>query len=220
MSIADASPATDAAAPGATPAWEDPAVPFPRNFLDTWVESLARPSDFFRGVPWERAAARPILYFLLIAILAAFFTLWWEAVFSGTAQWPLLPELGIAPARGGAAAVLRFFFAPFAALVWLAVSSALIHVFAMLLSRDRRGFRATLRVVCYASGPGVLGIVPFAGSFAGGVWSLVLIAIGLREAHRMTGGAAAVAVILAVATPVLLFLGVAFMAIFAGLVSR
>lgn len=220
MSVAEAAPDPAVPPPAGLPAWEDPAIPFPRDLLHTWVRSLARPTDLFRRVPWDAAAARPILYFLIIAIVTAFFTLWWEAVLGRSDVWPLLAELGIAPAVGGAASVLRFFFAPFAALVWLVVSSLLFHAFVLMLSPERRGFRATLRVACYAAGPGVLAIVPFVGPLVGGVWSLVLIGIGLREAHRMTGGAAAVAVILAVLAPALLFVGMLFLAIFAGVLVR
>lgn len=220
MSAAGKAPDSAVPSPRRLPAWEDPAIPFPHDLFHTWMASLARPTALFRRVPWDAAAARPILYFLIIAIVTASFTLWWEAVLRRWDVWPLLAQLGIAPAAGGAAAVLRFFFAPFAALVWLIVSSLLFHVFVLMLSRERRGFRATLRVACYASGPGVLAIVPFLGALVGGVWSLVLIGIGLREAHRMTGGAAAVAVMLAVLTPALLFAGMVFLAVFAGVVVR
>lgn len=220
MSVPPATPASDGSTGSRPPPWEDPSVPLPRAFLDTWFESMTRPADLFARVPWERAAARPILYFLIVAIFAAFFTMWWEAVLSRSELWPLLGELGIAPETGSAAAVLRFFLAPFAAMVWLVLSSLLFHLFVMLLARDRRRLGATLRVVCYASGPALLGIVPFVGAMVGGLWSLVLIALGLREAHRMTGGSAAVAVILAVATPALLLVGMVFLAVVAGLMVR
>lgn len=184
------------------------------------MRSLARPGDFFRRVPWDEAAARPILYFLIIAILSASFSLWWEAALGTTEFGRVLAELGITQRTGGVA-VLRFFLAPFGALLWLVVSSLLFHAFLVPLARDRRGFRATLRAVCYASGPSVLAIIPIVGALAGGLWSLVLVAIGLREAHRMTGGAAATAVILAVLTPIILFVGfLVFLVAVAGVVSR
>jgi len=220
LSVSGATPAPEEEAGVPPPPWEDPAVPLPRAFLDTWVESLARPTDLFRRVPWEHAAARPILYFLIIAILSAFFTMWWEAMLGSTEVWPLLAELGIARETGGTAAVLRFFLAPFAALLWLLASSLLFHLFVMLLARDRRSFRATIRTACYASGPGVLAVVPLVGALVGGLWSLVLVAIGLREAHRMTGGASATAVILAVLTPMLFLIGLFFLLLVAGLMAR
>lgn len=215
-----AAPAPGGRTDSRLPPWEDPSVPLPRAFLDTWFESLTRPTELFARVPWERAAARPILYFLIIAILGAFFTMWWEAVLRRSEMWPILAELGIAQETGGAAALLRFFFTPFAALLWLVVSGLLFHLFVMLLARERRGFGATLRVACYASGPGLLAIVPFVGALVGGLWSLVLIALGLREAHRMTSGSAAIVVILAVATPALLLVGTVFLVVFAGLIVR
>ncbi len=202
------------------PEWEDPRVAFPRNLFGTWVHSLSHPTEFFRGVPFEEAAARPILYYLLIAVTAALCTLWWDALLSRGA-WPLLDRLGLAsPGTGAETAVLGFFFSPFAALVGLVVGSSLLHLFVLLLARERRAFSATLRTVCYASGPTVLAILPFAGTLVGALWSLVLTAIGLRAAHRMTGGAAALAVILAVLVPWLLLLGLLLLALVAGIAAR
>ena len=58
-----------------SPAWEDVGVPFPRNLAVTWRDSVLEPSRFFRSVPYEAPAYRPLLYFLLVSVVAAMFTL-------------------------------------------------------------------------------------------------------------------------------------------------
>ncbi|MCG8468442.1 MAG: YIP1 family protein [Gemmatimonadetes bacterium] len=193
------------------PEWEDAARGFPRNLFETWRRSMFQPTDFFRGVPYERPAARPLLYYLIITVFGAFFTLWWQAVFS-TAQLGFLAEsLGTADALGyggsmAASAMLNFFIAPFAAVIGLVLWALVLHLFVLMLGRQRRDLKATVRAISYAAGPAILGIVPVLGSLAGGVWTLVLTVIGIREAHRMTTGGALAVVFL----PVVLLFGFVF----------
>lgn len=203
--------------PPAGPAWEDPSVPFPVDFVRTLAATLREPGAFFRGVPWDAAAARPVLFYLLVTVAAALGSLFWEAAFARGAT-PWMAELGLAsPELNAGTALLGFFFTPFAALAWLALWGLLLHLFVLFLARDgRRGLGATFRAVCYASSPGLLALVPFVGPVVGSVWTLVLTAIGVREAHRMSGGQAAGAVILAALTPIVLFVGLLVLAVIAG----
>ena len=193
------------------PAWEDGQTPFPRSFASTWVESATRPEGFFATVPFEEAAARPILYYLLISIMVGIFNLWWTAIFTAIN----LPLLGTDPQIWGslspaANALFGFFLTPFIAVAGLILWSATIQALVTLFARERRGYRATMRVLCYASGPQILGIVPILGGLVGFVWSLVLTGIGLRHAHRMSVGGAIGVVALSVALPFVLL--VAFLA--------
>ena len=50
-----------------------------------------------------------------------------------------------------------------------------------------------LRVFLYASAPGVLGIVPFAGTIAGAIYSTVLVIVAVRDLARVSTGTAIVA---------------------------
>lgn len=193
------------------PAWEDAAVPFPRNLLETWRESLFEPGRFFGGVAYEGSLARPLLYYLVIAVAGAFFTLWWQAV-------------GWMPARAllggdtsGPEALVSFFLSPFAALFGLAVWTLVLHLFVVIVAPRRRGLGATARVICYSGGPMVLTAVPFLGVLVGGVWTVVLQVVGIRSAHRTTTGRAVAAVLLPVAALLLLVGMLVVVAVVAGL---
>ncbi|MDH3732641.1 MAG: YIP1 family protein [Gemmatimonadota bacterium] len=196
-------------APGAiAPAWERDGTAFPRNLIDTWVESLFRPDRFFRGVSWDEAAARPILYYLIIAIIGAIFSLWWSAAFTAIG-FPLGfqdpdPLLALSPA---ASALINFFAAPFVAIIGLVLWSGLVHLLVIVFGRDRRGFRATMRAVCYGAGPSIFAVVPVLGAIVGFFWTLALTGIGLRHAHRMTTGAAVAVILLALMIPLALLFG-------------
>ena len=192
------------------PAWEDPAVPFPGNVIETWRRSVLEPGAFFADGPFGRAAVRPILYYLLISILSAGLSLTWGALLP-TAQPGFVETLaGImnvalpdaADAVGSAGRLADFFLTPFWAVLSLVITSLLLHLFVLLLVPGRRSLTATVRTVCYACGPAVFAIIPFVGGLVAWIWGAVLTVIGLREAHRTTTGRAFAAWLLAAALPV------------------
>lgn len=180
--------------------WEDPEVPFPLDLFRTLREAMLEPGRFFASLRFEEPLARPVLFYLILMVASAFFTLLWEA--SGLYGF-LRGSAGLAAAGGGTNPLLVFLFSPFLGLLGLGFEVLVYHLLVVIFVRDRRGLAATARVLCYGASPLVLNIVPFLGSLAGGVWSLVLVVIGLREAHRTTTGRAVVIVLIPVA---LLFL--------------
>jgi len=208
------------------PAWEDPAVSFPVNFIETWRRSVFEPGAFFADGPFDRAAVRPVLYYLLVSVLAAALSLTWGALLP-TTQPGLVETLAeimnvampdAAATAGSIGRLADFFLAPFWAVLYLVVSSLLLHVFVLVLVPGRRGLTATVRTVCYACGPGVFAIVPFIGGWVAGIWGVVLTVIGLREAHRTTTGRAFAAWLLAAAVPIA-FLLLGFVLVIARLAS-
>lgn len=190
-------------------AWEDPAVAFPANAWRSWRESLFEPTSFFRRIDHGAPVARPLLYFLLVSLGGAFFNLLWQA-------YLYMPLAGESAAYGGGFYVVQFFATPFVVLFLLAVQTLLLHLFVLMLAPDRRGLGSTARVLCYASGPALLSVVPFVGALAAAVWGLVLQVIGVREAHRTSTGRAVVValgpLILAVGAVALLLVLVALAA--------
>ncbi len=171
---------------GMPPAWEDPQARFPANLLATWLQSLFDPATFFGRLPYGASLARPILYFLIITVLGAFFEFWWDSL-GVVARYPLagLYEEAL---WSETSALMGFFLSPFVGMIALFVWSLVLHLFVLMLAPDRRPFGATLRVVCYAVGPNLFTVVPFIGFLVGAVWGLVLQVVGMREAHRTSTG--------------------------------
>lgn len=200
-------------APDGGVAWEDPSVPFPEDLIGTLRRSLFSPSDFFGDVDERGSIARPLLYYLLLTVAGAVFTLLWQYGLGGDGSFlPAGPDGGevvFGPA-------FAFFFTPFVALIALAFSTGVYHLGALAVAPQRRGVGATARVVCYAAGPTVLSIVPFVGSVAGAVWTIVLQVVGLREVHRTTTGRALVMVFWAWVVLILLFTGLLALAVMSG----
>jgi hypothetical protein len=166
-----------------------------------------RPTEFFRGVPWQQAAGRPVLYYLLLSIIGAVFVLWWTAAFAAMG----LPFVGgggpwsaMTPA---ASALINFFATPFVAIIGLVLWAMLMQALVAVFAPERRPFRATVRAICYGAGPTLFSVVPYLGAILGLFWSLALTTIGIREAHRMSTGAAIAVMLLAFLIPFALFFG-------------
>jgi len=194
-------------------AWEDEAERFPANLALTWWECLVSPDRFFRRVSWAGPFSRPLLYFLIVAVLAALLGLFWFA----WSPWGAAEHFGLTLELQ----LLSFFLTPFALLISLGLASLAQHLFVVLMAPERRGLGATATVLCYASGVGLVkAFVPPALGFAGFAsgafrasylvfyvtlyaavlaWYVMVQVAGLRQAHSITTGRAAAIVLLPMA---------------------
>jgi hypothetical protein len=213
-------------------AWEDGETPFPANLALTWWECLGSPQRFFSRVSWSEPFSRPLLYFLVVGILAAALGLFWFV----WGPWGAAEEYGLTLE----VRLLSFFLTPFALLVALGLISLALHLFVLLLAPDRRGLGATATVLCYGSGVGLVSAVlppaiglvgPPPGLFRAAylvlyvsltlavqVWYVAVLVIGIRKAHSVTTGRAAAIVLLPLAiglilTVVLVMVAVALVAL-------
>ena len=194
--------------------WEQAELAFPADMIRTWRQSVFSPAAFFRRMPTDAPLARPLLYYLIVSVVTAFFVLIWRSVGSSvmpvgllTGDEPLLP-------------LIEFFLEPFLALIGLAIGTLVLHVLVLLLADRRRGLGATARVFCYSWGPGVFSLFPILGPPVGFIWSAVLLVIGIREAHGTTSGRAATIVLTPLVALVLLLLVVVTLLVTLGLTGE
>ncbi len=177
-------------------AWEDPDRDFFSSLFEAWRTSLFEPSRFFRSVSWEGSFGRPLLYFLIVFVVAALFSSLWQGLVFAPWTRHMIEAFGggedwIGGRWGAAGLAFNFFVSPFTALFVLGLGTVVLHLFVLMLVPTRRGIGQTARVVCYSWGPALLTIVPVLGPLAAYfVWIPVLEVLGLREAHRTTTGRA------------------------------
>ncbi len=173
--------------------WEDPDVGFPNSLGRTWFESLTSPVSFFQRMEPEAALARAVLYFLIMAVGAALFSLLWGLAGSAPELPPQAADVLDLDPRG--IQLFGFFLSPFANLILLGLAAVSVHLFVRLLTDSVRPIGATTRVICYAAGPALLTIIPWAGELVGWIGSMVLLTIGIREVHGTTTGRASLTVL-------------------------
>lgn len=149
----------------------------------TWKESVFSPTQFFRRMPREFDFGWVVGYYLIIAVIAGGIGLFWKMVLGPSFIERMMPA-NTAPANP----LVDFLVSPIVLLIGLFIFTGIIHAFLLLFRGARYGFTTTVRVFCFASGPGLFVVLPIFGTIVGAVWSLVLTVIGLREAHETTTG--------------------------------
>jgi hypothetical protein len=83
------------------------------------------------------------------------------------------------------------------ATVGMLISAAFYHLMLMIVGGARNGFEATFRVNSYAfASLAWLMFIPYIGGTIASIWLIVLLIIGLSKAHQISGGKAALAVLL------------------------
>ena len=105
-----------------------------------------------------------------------------------------LPMMGAT----GITAIVTIVLAPILVAVGLFIGAAIFHVSVLVVGgRQNPGdFESTLRSLAYSYSTQPLTIVPIVGGLVAGIWSLILYGFGFVRMHGMSGGRAAVAVLL------------------------
>lgn len=138
-------------------------------------------------MPREFSFAWDFGYYLVIGIIAAGLSLFWEMVIP-RAGWML-------PGGETGSPIVDFLLSPLFLLVGLFLVTGIFHLFLKIFGAAKHGFETTARVVCFSIGPMLFEVVPFLGGAVAGVWSLVMTVIGFREGHETTTGRAVAAVL-------------------------
>ena len=73
-----------------------------------------------------------------------------------------------------------------------AIAAKAYSLIALLFTDDVPPYSHWLRAMLFASAPGALGIVPFVGTFVGGVYSVFLQIVAIRDLARISTGTAIV----------------------------
>jgi len=168
------------------------------GLLRTVKEVLFSPTQFFRVMPVTGGLTDPLLYALIVGMTGLLFFYLWDILLHDSMQNFMTSEMRAAVGRAGiqgGRSVVTAIITPFLFILWLFVVSGMLHLFLQLARGAKAGFEATFRVVSFSVSPFLFMVVPFCGMFITALWSMMIIIIGLRDAHETTGGKAAFAVL-------------------------
>ncbi len=168
------------------------------GLLKTMKESLFNPSGFFKKLNVTGGLAEPTLYALVVGMTGIMVFYFWQILLQNSMPGPLSHEVkgpgGIDLFSGIGMAVVAV-LTPFFIIVGLFVWAGFLHVLLLLVQGAKNGFEATFRTVAYSYGSNIFLLVPFCGGIIAAVWNIIIVIIGLKEAHGTTGGKAAFAVL-------------------------
>jgi signal peptidase I len=142
------------------------------GFLGTVLSFSLRPGASFAQPRELWSRWNPILFAIAVDALARIL---------GAASNLVLGESGTAMHDLGMTAL-----SPLWTLMTLAISGSVLHLALRWLSRSKARFLDTVHVLALCAGPGLLSGIPLVGPIIGGIWALVIIAVGLSVVHHTT----------------------------------
>jgi hypothetical protein len=171
--------------------------------IETTKQVLTEPVAFFRAMPVTGGLGSPLLYAVIIAYVGLIASTIYNLVFNSVISSSLTQmgsggELGkLAPfLTGTTSLVMNLLFGPVFIVIGLFIGAGLFHLVLLALGGATRGFEATFRVAAFSQAASIFNIVPMCGGLIGLVYTLVLLVIGLSEAHQISRGKAAAAVLI------------------------
>ncbi len=178
---------------------------FFHGMYHTIKQVMLSPIEFFKSMPVRGGIARPLVFYLLISEVVAVFAFIFQMM-GMAALTTIAPAESAADSMGmmsilgvGSSALILILY-PLLFTIGLFINSGITHFFLMIFKAADSGFEATFRVSAYGNAPIVLAIVPLVGPIVGTIWTLFVLIIGYKYAHRASYGQ----VVMALLTPLLL----------------
>jgi hypothetical protein len=179
--------------------WEDrPQLGILKGLLRTLRTSLFNPSQFFRSMNVSGGLTEPMLYALIVGMSGIMVFYFWQILLQGLMPASLTSEMrgsaGLNIFSGVGMAVVAIIM-PFVIIIHTFLWAGLLHLVLLMVQGAKNGFEATFRTVAYSYGSNVFLMIPFCGGIIAGIWNIIIVIIGLKEAHGTSGGKAAFAVL-------------------------
>lgn len=171
------------------------------SFTDVLRRVVARPAEFFSGIPRRGNYLSPLVFALICievsTILGGLLRLAWAAETMGGVRFQ-----GVNYTFG--AFIADVILTPIGASIGLFIFAAIAHLLVMLfVGNANSGYEATFRVVSYVSVTSLVNWIPLIGGLLA-LYGLYLAVVGIREMHATTTGRAALVVLLPIGV-ILLF---------------
>ena len=141
-------------------------------------------------------------YFAMIVLFNSILTLIVAFIFLETGTYALFKtmakELGllVIPLMGAVGGVIYIIIIELLALFFVFVFGGWLHIWVYLFG-GRKGFAETVKALMYGSTPSMLiSWIPVVGTIIGGIWSLILSILAVKELQEISTGRALAAVVI------------------------
>jgi len=189
--------------PGGQTPWERrDTLGFLNALIETTKQVLSQPAAFFRSMPVTGGIGNPMLYAVIVGYVGLFASTIYNLVFRSVLTSSLSRMGGNSDMerlasymQGGAGLVVNLIFGPVFIVMGLFISAGVFHLALLALGGATRGFEGTFRVAAYSQAASIFNVIPGCGGLIGLVYAIVLLVIGLSEAHGISRGKAAAAVL-------------------------
>lgn len=149
----------------------------------TVKEVLFSPDRLFSTLHYNGGIGEPLAFGLLTGSIGAMFSVFWQfLMLSGGLLF--IGDAITGQFTVGLIFLVLIVFVPIAVIIGLFASSAVCHLFLLLLKGANNGFEATFRVISYSQSAQLWGLIPFVGGWVSFIWQLIVLIVGLREIHE------------------------------------
>jgi len=168
---------------------------------------LFSPSDTF-DASMEDTLGDAFKYFVVIlaiyAVLSAIIVAVAFSLFAGMLGMFGVPAMPFGAAMGPLVAVGVFVAMIVGGIIGVFIGGLWLHIWVYLVG-GRNGIGETIKAVIYGMTPSLLlGWIPIVGIIAG-IWALIVEIIGVRQLQELSTGKAVLAVIIAIAIPLIIY---------------
>ena len=182
-------------------------IGFASGLIETTQQVLSAPVAFFRSMPVTGGIGSPLVYGLILGYVGIVVSAIYDFVITSVAgsAFGSFGDLGAGNEavtrmmpfiQGGLGLGFKLILGPVFLVAAIFLVSGIMHLGLMMVGGAARGFEATFRVVCYSEATSIFQVIPLCGQVIGSVYMIVLLVIGLAEAHGTTRGKALFAVLL------------------------
>jgi hypothetical protein len=206
---------------GGTPWDRRDSLGFLGALIETTKQVLTEPAAFFRAMPVTGGLGSPMVYAVIIGYLGLVAQTIYNLVFRSvlTSSMTQIGNGGefdrLAPFLVGTGSLIaNLLFGPVFIVIGLFIGAGLFHLMLLAFGGASRGFEATFRVAAFSQAASIFNVIPGCGGLIGLVYTLVLLTIGLSEAHQIGRGKAAAAVLVPFFVICCCCVGVIMLAIF------
>jgi len=171
-----------------------------KGFLFNPSETFNASKDDTIGDAFKYFVVILMIYALIISVLFAVAF----SMFASMLGMPGVPMMALGAAMGPLFAVVFFILMLVIGIIGVFIGGLWLHIWVYLLG-GREGVEQTIKALMYGVTPGyLLGWIPIVG-IIGVIWSLIVEIIGIRQLHELSTGKAVLAVIIAIAIPLIIY---------------
>ena len=186
------------------PSWEGSGEGFIGSFFTTAKEALFSSTAFFRKVAKGSGTWAPLMFGVICGLIGTCMAILWQWLFA--TKW--IPAQVLSLPFFSIFLIVLLVALPFVLAFSILLGSGITHLCLMIVGGNKKGYSSTFRALSYAYSGNLFGVIPVIGNSIGGIYTLVLTIIGVREGHRISTGRAALAVLL----PLILLVGLGILA--------
>ena len=154
-----------------------------QGIYDTVKAVLFSPDKFFGSLRHKGGIGEPFAFGLLTGAVGGMFSVFWQfLILSGGLL--SIGHIFAGQFTFGLIFLILIVFIPIGIMIALFVTSAVWHLFLLILKGADNGFEATFRVIAYSQAVQLWGIIPIIGGWISFIWQIIIQIIGLKEIHE------------------------------------